>query len=331
MLQKIEDFLSIQGNLQECDDMHKATKEKVWCIPNSIQGFLVTDASWKEGRAGIAVGSQDRQTGKWYWSAKALDADSAMEAEASAVLWAMQLGSECGFRSIAVASNALLLVQTMSDEDGVYYRLLSFPFALRFWFFECCPYVIGKLSLYSNIDTPRLLNWPKLPKEKDPQMKMDIMNSLVFNRSLKEFKLRNISPTYVERVSLNLDDYFSGDTTPDVIKFKVKGVSKSFGQPDFMSASSSNAHEHVTRLEFLCCFNIFPLFFYCHSQQPDPNVDDAAIASIVSAVEKCDCGLFVAYFAEYFIDDEPIPSSDFDVEVHRDRLAVSFYHYDMKK
>ncbi|KAF4375119.1 hypothetical protein F8388_017265 [Cannabis sativa] len=113
MLQKIEDFLSIQGNLQECDDMHKATKEKVWCIPNSIQGFLVTDASWKEGRAGIAVGSQDRQTGKWYWSAKALDADSAMEAEASAVLWAMQLGSECGFRSIAVASNALLLVQTM--------------------------------------------------------------------------------------------------------------------------------------------------------------------------------------------------------------------------
>ncbi|KAF4375118.1 hypothetical protein F8388_017264 [Cannabis sativa] len=43
-----------------------------------------------------------------------------------------------------------------------------------------------------------------------------------------------------------------------------------------------------------------------------------------------DCGLFVAYFAEYFIDDEPIPSSDFDVEVHRDRLAVSFYHYDMK-
>ncbi|KAF4392669.1 hypothetical protein G4B88_029408 [Cannabis sativa] len=44
-----------------------------------------------------------------------------------------------------------------------------------------------------------------------------------------------------------------------------------------------------------------------------------------------DCGVFVASFAEYFIDDKPIPSSDFDVEIHRDRLAVSFYHYGMKK
>ncbi|KAF4395300.1 hypothetical protein F8388_001687 [Cannabis sativa] len=44
-----------------------------------------------------------------------------------------------------------------------------------------------------------------------------------------------------------------------------------------------------------------------------------------------DCGVFVASFAEYFIDGEPFPSSNFDVEVHRDRLAVSFYHYGMKK
>ncbi|KAF4402356.1 hypothetical protein G4B88_003277 [Cannabis sativa] len=44
-----------------------------------------------------------------------------------------------------------------------------------------------------------------------------------------------------------------------------------------------------------------------------------------------DCGVFVASFAEYFIDGKPIPSSGFDVEIHRDRLVVLFYHYGMKK
>uniref|UniRef100_A0A803QSU1 Uncharacterized protein n=1 Tax=Cannabis sativa TaxID=3483 RepID=A0A803QSU1_CANSA len=47
-----------------------------------------------------------------------------------------------------------------------------------------------------------------------------------------------------------LDDFFSGDTTPDVVKFKVKGVSKSVGEPDLIGASSSFAHENVSRLEF---------------------------------------------------------------------------------
>ncbi|KAM6596595.1 hypothetical protein CsatA_007119 [Cannabis sativa] len=44
-----------------------------------------------------------------------------------------------------------------------------------------------------------------------------------------------------------------------------------------------------------------------------------------------DCGVFVASFAEYFIDGKPIPSSGFDVEIHRNRLAVLFYQYGMKK
>ncbi|KAF4398319.1 hypothetical protein G4B88_007598 [Cannabis sativa] len=34
---------------------------------------------------------------------------------------------------------------------------------------------------------------------------------------------------------------------------------------------------------------------------------------------------------QYFIDGKPIPSSSFNVEIHRDRLAVLFYHYGMKK
>ncbi|KAF4384302.1 hypothetical protein F8388_004535 [Cannabis sativa] len=99
---------------------------------------------------------------------------------------------------------------------------------------------------------------------------MDVMNTLVFNRSLKELKLRNISPTSVERVSLRLDDFFSGDTTPDAVKFKVKGGSKSVGQPDLMGASSSSAHENSE-----------------HYQVVEENIDvDATIASAVKAVEN---------------------------------------------
>ncbi|KAF4366613.1 hypothetical protein F8388_004277 [Cannabis sativa] len=63
-------------------------------------------------------------------------------------------------------------------------------------------------------------------------------------------KLRNITPTSVERVSLSLNDFFSGETTPDAVKFKIKGGSKSVGQPGLMGASSSSAHENVSRVEF---------------------------------------------------------------------------------
>ncbi|KAF4387377.1 hypothetical protein G4B88_026456 [Cannabis sativa] len=35
-----------------------------------------------------------------------------------------------------------------------------------------------------------------------------------------------------------------------------------------------------------------------------------------------DCGIFLAAFAEYFIDNKPILSEDFIIEVYRDRLAV---------
>ncbi|KAF4380900.1 hypothetical protein G4B88_028273 [Cannabis sativa] len=65
-----------------------------------------------------------------------------------------------------------------------------------------------------------------------------------------ELKLRNITPTSVERLSLSLTDFFSGETTPDAVKFKIKGGSKSIGQPGLMGASSSSGHENVSRVEF---------------------------------------------------------------------------------
>ncbi|KAF4386306.1 hypothetical protein G4B88_003523 [Cannabis sativa] len=110
MLQRMEDLLSVQRSVQRADYGRTIPTATVWEIPSDTQGLLITDASWKEGKAGIAVGCQDRQSGKWLWSAKRIEAASAMEAEASAIFWALQLSRESGFRSIAIASDALLLV-----------------------------------------------------------------------------------------------------------------------------------------------------------------------------------------------------------------------------
>ncbi|KAF4400619.1 hypothetical protein G4B88_023027 [Cannabis sativa] len=291
---------------------------------------------------------------------------------------------------------------------------------------------------------------------------------------MRQLKLRNITPTSVERLSLSLTDFFSGDTTPEAVKFKIKGGSKPAGQPGLMGASSSSAHENVSRVEFeefKKCLSVvvsqqgilmksvaemnkkLDIFLVPEqSQGGEENIDvDATIASAVKVVENligssthvsasvetsektdhemvvfqetpilrpqksdrkkgadhwicgrlniaerriylynslrsgrymtaakeackpfsvilpyyfsmldfkglrneakfstmepfpivavdglpeqvtADCGVFVASFAQYFIDGKPIPSSGFDVEIHRDRLAVLFYQYGMKK
>ncbi|KAF4391471.1 hypothetical protein G4B88_005542 [Cannabis sativa] len=114
-------------------------------------------------------------------------------------------------------------------------------------------------------------------------------------------KLRNITPTSVERLSLSLTDFFSGETTPEAVKFKIKGGSKPAGQPGLMGSSSSSAHENVSRVEFeefKKCLSVVV------SQQGilmksiaemnkkldiliEDNIDvDATIASAVKAVEN---------------------------------------------
>ncbi|XP_062112449.1 uncharacterized protein LOC133823602 [Humulus lupulus] len=42
---------------------------------------------------------------------------------------------------------------------------------------------------------------------------------------------------------------------------------------------------------------------------------------------SCDSGLHMFSFAEYFVQDKDIPTSTFDVETHRSRLAFLFYSY----
>ncbi|KAF4370032.1 hypothetical protein F8388_015828 [Cannabis sativa] len=122
-------------------------------------------------------------------------------------------------------------------------------------------------------------------------------------------KLRNITPTSVERLSLSLTDLFSGETTPEAVKLKIKGGSKPAGQPGFMGASSSSAHENVSRVEFeefKKCLSVVVsqqgilmksvaemnkkldiLIEPEQSQGGEENIDvDATIASAVKAVEN---------------------------------------------
>ncbi|KAF4368060.1 hypothetical protein F8388_002671 [Cannabis sativa] len=122
-------------------------------------------------------------------------------------------------------------------------------------------------------------------------------------------KLRNLTPTSVERLSLSLTDFFSSETTPEAVKFKIKGGSKPAGQPGLMDSSSSTAHENVSRVEFeefKKCLSVVVsqqgilmksvaemnkkldiLIEPEQSQGGEENIDvDATIASAVKAVEN---------------------------------------------
>ncbi|KAF4347397.1 hypothetical protein G4B88_009145 [Cannabis sativa] len=128
-------------------------------------------------------------------------------------------------------------------------------------------------------------------------------------KSPVKLKLRNITPTSVERLSLSLTDFFSGETTPEAVKFKIKGGSKPAGQPGLMGSSSSSAHENVSRVEFeefKKCLSVVVsqqgilmksvaemnkkldiLIEPEQSQGGEDNIDvDATIASAVKAVEN---------------------------------------------
>ncbi|KAF4361736.1 hypothetical protein F8388_026426 [Cannabis sativa] len=131
----------------------------------------------------------------------------------------------------------------------------------------------------------------------------------IFMCTLFFLKLRNITPTSVERLSLSLTDFFSGETTPEAVKFKIKGGSKPAGQPGLMGSSSSSAHENVSRVEFeefKKCLSVVVsqqgilmksvaemnkkldiLIEPEQSQGGEDNIDvDATIASAVKAVEN---------------------------------------------
>ncbi|OIT08954.1 hypothetical protein A4A49_62292 [Nicotiana attenuata] len=47
--------------------------------------------------------------------------------------------------------------------------------------------------------------------------------------------------------------------------------------------------------------------------------------------QNSDCGVYVACFAEYIIEDLPIPVADFDVDGLRARFGILLWHYGRNK
>ncbi|KAF4363545.1 hypothetical protein G4B88_022106 [Cannabis sativa] len=84
-------------------------------IGSNGQAFCVTDASWKDGVAGLAVGVLERQSNTSWWFARNATASSAAEAELLAIQWALQIAGQRDFKSFACASDAKVLVSALNE------------------------------------------------------------------------------------------------------------------------------------------------------------------------------------------------------------------------
>ncbi|KAF4350093.1 hypothetical protein G4B88_008493 [Cannabis sativa] len=189
---------------------------------------------------------------------------------------------------------------------------------------------------------------------------MDVMNTLF------HLKLRNITPTSVERSEQSqvVDENIDVDAT---IASAVKAVENLIGSSTNVSTSVETSEKNDLEMHIDIIFyylrkkiiitslyekfveknNDISVLSLSHNvaqyirgdfkglcneskfstMEPFPIVAVDGLPKQVTA----DCGVFVASFAEYFIDGKPIPSSGFDVEIHRDHLAVLFDQYGMKK
>ncbi|KAF4347072.1 hypothetical protein G4B88_009995 [Cannabis sativa] len=84
-------------------------------IGSNGQAFCVTDASWKDGVAGLAVGVLERQSNTSWWFARNATASSAAEAELLAIQWALQIAGQREFKWFACASDAKVLVSALNE------------------------------------------------------------------------------------------------------------------------------------------------------------------------------------------------------------------------
>ncbi|KAF4396237.1 hypothetical protein F8388_019783 [Cannabis sativa] len=101
----------------------------------------------------------------------------------------------------------------------------------------------------------------------------------------------------------------------------------------YMYNSLSTAMKDSTAIKACQPFAVFlPHFFALFDEFKKENkpvfLDPFEVLKVDGLPQQTlnDCGCFVASFAEYFIDMKPIPPI-FDVEKHRDRLAVLFFKY----
>ncbi|KAF4390574.1 hypothetical protein F8388_006071 [Cannabis sativa] len=105
---------SIQRRYLEALDMLRREEVGVRLIPSvknrgvvdmCVDVFAVSDAAWKNGRAGLAVGLLDRRDSSCKWFTKQVPASSAAEAELLAIQWAVLMAVDNNPSNLSSPSN----------------------------------------------------------------------------------------------------------------------------------------------------------------------------------------------------------------------------------
>uniref|UniRef100_A0A803P8J4 RNase H type-1 domain-containing protein n=1 Tax=Cannabis sativa TaxID=3483 RepID=A0A803P8J4_CANSA len=75
---------------------------------------IFTDASWKQGKAGLAAIMVNRSDGKWFFRTQSIVASTAMEAELRAILMALEWAIENNWKEIQILSDSQSITQALS-------------------------------------------------------------------------------------------------------------------------------------------------------------------------------------------------------------------------
>uniref|UniRef100_A0A803P2Z6 Reverse transcriptase domain-containing protein n=1 Tax=Cannabis sativa TaxID=3483 RepID=A0A803P2Z6_CANSA len=85
-------------------------------LPASVEDTMVWKESTDEAFT-VKRAHQERRTGRWTWYAKQNHASSVAEGKMQAIRWAFQLGLAAKAESIAIASNAKVIVQALEKKN----------------------------------------------------------------------------------------------------------------------------------------------------------------------------------------------------------------------
>ncbi|KAF4382719.1 hypothetical protein F8388_015547 [Cannabis sativa] len=113
VLRRFHEFSKVSDNRVDDNNWRNSMTYLVRKIPEETKYICVTDASWKDGVAGIAVGIFGKDSGQWSWNAKRTLARSPEDGELQAINWALRLGLDHRYNSIAILSDASLLVHAL--------------------------------------------------------------------------------------------------------------------------------------------------------------------------------------------------------------------------
>uniref|UniRef100_A0A803PK89 RNase H type-1 domain-containing protein n=1 Tax=Cannabis sativa TaxID=3483 RepID=A0A803PK89_CANSA len=98
----------------------KNTLDKLETVVNpgvqdkQVGNIIFTDASWIKGDAGIAAVSVDISIGFWFIKSQKLQAQSALEAEFTAILLALNRAIDLGWRDVPILLDSKIVVQALT-------------------------------------------------------------------------------------------------------------------------------------------------------------------------------------------------------------------------